>query len=113
MTVRIIDRPARCPFCRASTDFIQEQCDECGEDLTLLANLRGLPYALYNEALVHLHDDDRWDALGKLLAAVALDRKFDEAKALLSQVSRHLGLKELSDKYCSSAERVPNQTRDE
>jgi hypothetical protein len=88
----LITKIINCPFCRVRVNVYARQCSSCNVDLSLLSDLNLLPYALYNQGLERLREDDLCGAIIKLSAAVELGVDFKEAHLLLAKIAESIGL---------------------
>lgn len=92
----LITKIINCPFCRKRVNVYAKQCSSCDADLSLLSDLNLLPYALYNQGVERLHENDLGGALVKLSAAVELGKDFKDARLLLAKIAEALGLQEIA-----------------
>lgn len=74
-------------------------CPTCNADVSLLSNIKLLPYNLYNKALADIDNNAPWHALPKLCTAIELNSKFSAARAQLHKLTAELGLTALADYF--------------
>ena len=96
----------KCPFCKYKISIYEQICPNasCGEDLSLLSEVKMLPYFLFNQGMEKLKQGDPWEALVKLCAAVELGKNFMEGHEALARLAESLGLKELADRQFEIAQ---------
>ena len=96
----------KCPFCKHKISIYEQICANasCGEDLSLLSEVKMLPYVLFNQGMEKLKQGDPWEALVKLCAAVEFGKNFIEGHEALARLAESLGLQELAVRHFENAQ---------
>ena len=95
----LIDTEIRCPLCKVRVSVYQRSCPGCGADVSLLADLHLLPYALFNAGLELYTQGDFPAALVKFAAAVESKPDLHDAHRMLARTAESLSTRELAERH--------------
>jgi hypothetical protein len=93
-----VNQTYRCPSCKQRVSTQDLGCPSCREDLSLLSEIKLLPYSLLDQGRQKLSENDPWGALVKFCAAIEFGRDFKEGHHSLGLLAESLGLREFADR---------------
>lgn len=80
----------QCPHCKTENRDDRAECYHCGRDLTLLRLMMNRAKAHFNTAVDHVKEDNYYEALGELNAALELNSRMAEGHLLRGSILARL-----------------------